>query len=279
MILPLLPLLPSIGIESTDMRSILGELPKIGKALAAYAPAAAQLIPLSGTRLGPPSPHPTKILELGINTPAMMREAKKTPNRYPAIFAKPPSTVVGPHDAIVRPVETSKLDYEVELAVVIGRKGRRIQRDRAWDHVAGLMIANDITARDVQFGELAGDALHKQNFLAKSFDTFCPSGPWLTTMDEIPDVSVLEMTLLVNGEPRQRGFVADLIWDIPTLIEYCSATMTLDVGDIILTGSPGGTGYYMKPPQFLNPGDVVRSAISGIGFLENTVVAESVQTS
>jgi 2-keto-4-pentenoate hydratase/2-oxohepta-3-ene-1,7-dioic acid hydratase in catechol pathway len=185
----------------------------------------------------------------------------------PIIFTKAPSAVVGPSDPVERHAGlTAELDYEAELAVIIGRGGRGITRARAYEHVFGYTALNDVTARDLQRD-------HKQWFLGKSLDTFCPLGPSIVTADEItPDqVPALELECRVNGELRQKARVADLIFDIPTLIETLSAGITLQPGDIIATGTPAGVGIGFAPPRFLSVGDVVEVTISRLGTLRNRI--------
>ena len=182
---------------------------------------------------------------------------------HPAVFTKPASSIVG-HGATVdlHPEATAKVDYEVELAVVIGREGRNIRREDAYAHVWGYTIINDVTARDRQ-------QRHKQWFLGKALDTFCPMGPWVTTSDEV-DPENLDLHCWVNGELRQSANTRDLIFDIPTLIATISEGMTLVPGDIISTGTPAGVGIGMDPPTFLKPGDTVSMSISGLGTLTNS---------
>jgi 2-keto-4-pentenoate hydratase/2-oxohepta-3-ene-1,7-dioic acid hydratase in catechol pathway len=183
----------------------------------------------------------------------------------PIIFSKAPCTMIGAHAAIRPPWDiTSKVDYEGELGVVIGVSGRGISRDRAYDHVWGYTVINDVTARDLQ-------AAHKQWLLGKSIDTFCPIGPWIVSADEL-DPGVLDLKCWVNDELRQDANTRDLIFDIPAIIEAISASMTLSPGDIIATGTPAGVGIGFDPPRFLKPQDRVRIAISGVGEIENTVI-------
>jgi 2-keto-4-pentenoate hydratase/2-oxohepta-3-ene-1,7-dioic acid hydratase in catechol pathway len=183
----------------------------------------------------------------------------------PIFFSKVPETVSGPGDAIpIDPTVSVAIDYEAELAVIIGRGGRGIARARALDHVWGYTIVNDVTARDLQ-------ARHRQWLLAKSQDGFCPMGPWAVTADEL-DPANTRVRCRVNGELRQDANTRDLIFDIPTLIATLSAGITLRPGDIIATGTPAGVGIGFTPPRYLVSGDVVSIEIGGIGTLENPVV-------
>ncbi len=183
----------------------------------------------------------------------------------PIIFSKAACTMIGAHSDIIVPWDlTSELDYEAELGVIIGKGGRSINAADAYDHIFGYTVINDVTARDLQ-------AQHKQWHLGKSIDTFCPIGPWIVTTDEVTPEN-LDVTCLVNGELRQSGNTRDFIFDIPSLIETTSASMTLSPGDIIATGTPAGVGIGFKPPKFLESGDVVKISISNVGTIENTVV-------
>ena len=185
---------------------------------------------------------------------------------HPALFSKLPSTVVGPGAPIeLHETITQKVDYEAELALVIGTGGRGIAREAAYEHVWGYTILNDVTARDLQRN-------HKQWFLGKSLDSFAPMGPWIVTADEV-DPTDLQVTCHVNGEPRQDACTRDLIFDIPTLIATLSAGATLEPGDVIATGTPAGVGIGLDPPTFLRPGDEVSISISGIGTLTNSCVS------
>ncbi len=179
-------------------------------------------------------------------------------------FSKVPEIVIGPGAPIPFPRGLSdQIDYEVELTVVIGRGGRAIPRERALDHVFGYTIANDVTARDLQ-------ARHKQWFVGKNIDGFCPMGPWIATADEI-DLADTTVRTWINGELRQDANTRDLIFDVPSLIETLSAGLTLKPGDLIMTGTPAGVGLGFTPPRFLRPGDRVKLEIGGIGVLENAV--------
>ena len=182
---------------------------------------------------------------------------------YPAIFTKPPSTVIATEDRVeMHPEATSQVDYEAELAVIIGRPGRNIAEAEAMAHVYGYTIINDVTARDRQKN-------HKQWFSGKALDTFCPMGPWVVTADEI-DGTNLDITCMVNGEPRQSANTSDLIFTIQNLITTLSQGMTLQPGDVIATGTPAGVGIGFDPPRFLKAGDRVEITIAGIGTLGNT---------
>jgi len=183
-------------------------------------------------------------------------------DEYPAVFIKPPTTVVGHGDTVnLHRDVTSAVDYEAELAVVIGKTGRDIAPEQAYDHIWGYTIVNDVTARDRQRN-------HKQWFLGKALDTFCPMGPWITTADEL-DPANLTVKCWVNGELRQDANTSDLIFDIPTLVATISAGLTLQPGDLIATGTPAGVGIGFNPPRFLKAGDEVSISIAGIGTLIN----------
>ena len=192
----------------------------------------------------------------------------RAPLPRPIVFGKLPECVIGPFDAVQLPATAAsvQIDYESELAVVIGRGGRDIARSRAMDHVFGYTIVNDVTARDVQMR-------HQQWDLGKSFDTFCPMGPWIVTADEMDGRATRVRGWVTpkgaSTELRQDGLTKDMIHDLPTLIETCSRGITLYPGDVIATGTPAGVGMGLKPPQWLKAGDVVRIEIDGIGVIEN----------
>jgi 2-keto-4-pentenoate hydratase/2-oxohepta-3-ene-1,7-dioic acid hydratase in catechol pathway len=191
--------------------------------------------------------------------------AKDVVPPFPVVFSKPHTSIIANGETILAEMDpTGGLDYEGELAVVIGQGGRRIAKADALRHVFGYTIVNDVTARHLQ-------KRHSQWILGKGLDTFCPMGPAILTADEVPDPTTLVLTTWVNGERRQHVTVADLIFDIPTLIEAISAAITLEPGDVIATGTPVGVGIGFNPPKFLVKGDVVRIEVSGIGVLENPV--------
>ncbi len=232
-------------------------------------------IPLTDVTLLAPIPEPRRnILCVGRNYRAHATEFQRsgvdaTQTRdevpeHPIIFTKAPSAVIGPGEPVHASLDpTGSTDYEGELGVVIGEGGRGIARADAWSAVFGYTIVNDVTARTLQ-------TRHRQWFLGKSLDSFCPMGPCLVTADEL-DVNSIGLVTRVNGEVRQDARLADLIFDIPTLIETLSATMTLEPGDIIATGTPAGVGIGFDPPRYLTPGDVVSVSIDGIGELSNPI--------
>ncbi|HZO30541.1 MAG TPA: fumarylacetoacetate hydrolase family protein [Chloroflexota bacterium] len=229
-------------------------------------------LPLSSVTLLAPIPRPRRnVFCLGLNYRAHAAEAtqfgvaQKDPE-FPIFFTKPPSTVVGPDAAIeVNTNVTREVDWEVELTVVIGPGGSDIARGAALEHVFGYTIANDVSARDLQFRHGG------QWFKGKGLDTFCPLGPWIVTADEIPDPSALDVILRVNGVEKQHSNTSKLIFDIPTTIASLSEGLTLEPGDLILTGTPEGVGFARKPPEFLKDGDVVECEVTGIGVLRNPV--------
>lgn len=187
---------------------------------------------------------------------------------HPVYFTKPPTCVVGPHARIpIFPTISESIDYEVELTAVIGKPGRNISRQNAYEHIFGYTIINDITARDVQRRHGG------QYFKGKAFDGSCPTGPWIVTADAIDDPHNLSIGLTVNGEMRQNGNTHSMIFDIPTLIASLSEGLTLEPGDLIATGTPSGVGYAMEPPRFLKDGDTVVCHVEGIGELENVMEA------
>ncbi|MGI9174295.1 MAG: fumarylacetoacetate hydrolase family protein [Rhodothermales bacterium] len=210
-------------------------------------------------RLGPPIARPSKIVCIGLNFADHAREAGAEPPKEPVIFFKATSALAGPNDDVVIPKNSTKTDWEVELGVVIGQKASYVEEADAMDHVAGYVLHNDYSERAFQI-ERGG-----QWVKGKSADTFAPLGPYLVTKDEIPDVHRLPMWLKVNGETKQDGTTADMIFGVPTLVSYLSQYMTLLPGDVISTGTPAGVGLGMKPPQYLKAGDVVELGIDGLG--------------
>jgi 2-keto-4-pentenoate hydratase/2-oxohepta-3-ene-1,7-dioic acid hydratase in catechol pathway len=231
-------------------------------------------LPLSSVKLLAPIPSPRRnIFCVGKNYRDHAREFAGSGyeagavkgaeiDEYPAVFTKPASTVVGPGATVsLHKHVTSAVDYEVELTLVIGKAGRDIPKDKAFDHIWGYTIINDVTARDRQRN-------HKQWFLGKALDTFCPMGPWITTADEV-DAENLDVKCWVNGELRQNANTRDLIFDIRTLVSTISSGLTLVPGDLIATGTPAGVGLGFDPPKFLEAGDEVSMSITGLGTLTN----------
>ncbi len=210
-------------------------------------------------RLGPPVGRPSKIVCIGLNYPDHARETGQALPAEPVIFFKATTALSGPNDDVIIPKGSSKTDWEVELAVVIGRRASYVEKDAALQHVAGYVLHNDYSERAFQL-ERGG-----QWVKGKSCDTFAPLGPFLATPDEIPDVHNLRMWLKVNDETKQSGSTKDLVFDVPTLVSYISQFMTLLPGDVISTGTPAGVGLGQKPPRFLVAGDVVELGIEGLG--------------
>jgi 2-keto-4-pentenoate hydratase/2-oxohepta-3-ene-1,7-dioic acid hydratase in catechol pathway len=208
--------------------------------------------------------HAKEFAQSGFDTSAVQGEQAPS---FPVIFTKAPSTVIADGVQVSSFADlTQQLDYEAELAVIIGRPGRGISKADALDHVWGYTIVNDVTARDLQ-------QKHRQWFLGKSLDTFCPMGPWIVTADEVDDPADLGVKCWINGELRQNANTRDLIFDIPTIIETISMGITLLPGDVIATGTPAGVGIGFKPPKFLKPGDLMKISIDKLGTLANTVAA------
>ncbi len=227
----------------------------------------ADSIPLSGVKLLAPIPHtPKNIMCVGLNYLEHIEESQSASARpdVPVFFTKPPTAIAPPESEIPYPTATRELDYEVELAVVIGRRGKNIPRDEALDYVFGYTIINDITARDLQ-------RKHGQWFKGKSLDLTCPMGPWIVTTDEIPDPGELDIISRVNGEVRQQSNTRHMIFDVAEIISSLSAGMTLEPGDVIATGTPSGVGMGFSPPRYLQVGDTVECEVQGIGVLRNTI--------
>ncbi|WP_156288388.1 fumarylacetoacetate hydrolase family protein [Oceanobacillus salinisoli] len=215
--------------------------------------------------LGTPISNPSKVICVGKNYADHAAEMNSDVPEFPVLFAKFSNAIIGPEDDIEKSKETNKLDYEVELGVVIGKEASNVSRDDAYDYIAGYTIGNDISARDLQ--------MRTQQWLqGKTLDRSTPIGPWVVTKEEVPDPSSLSIRSYVNDEERQSSHTSKLIFDIPFLMEYISSKITLVPGDIILTGTPDGVGLAMDPPQFLNDGDLVTLEIENVGRMENKVV-------
>lgn len=216
-------------------------------------------------RILAPIPRPGKILCSGINYRSHKDEnPNATMPSEPFFFSKVPSCVIGPGEAIVKPNQTTQLDYEVEFAVVIGRVMKATRESDVMACIAGYTILHDVSARDVQFKD-------NQITLGKNFDTFCPMGPCLVTRDELPEPPRVKLRSFINGKLMQDGTTADWIFPLPKLLSFLSGVMTLEPGDVVSTGTPAGVGVFRKPPVFLRPGDVARLEIENIGILENPV--------
>ncbi len=222
-------------------------------------------------RLGPPICRPSKIVCIGLNYRDHAAETGAEIPKEPVIFFKATTSVVGPNDALVIPRNATKVDWEVELALVVGKTALYVPKNEALDYVAGYVLHNDYSERSFQL-EREG-----QWVKGKSADTFAPLGPFLASPDEIPDPSNLKMWLKVNGEIRQNSSTANMIFDVATLLSYVSGFMTLLPGDVISTGTPAGVGLGMTPPQYLKSGDVVELGIEGLGESRQRVVNLSEQ--
>jgi len=218
-------------------------------------------------RLGSPVAKPSKIICLGKNYAEHAKEGGFEKPEVPIMFSKAPNTLNGPNDPITMPQSSRQVDWEVELALIVGKEGKRIKAEQAFYYIAGVCVMNDVSGRDAQFSD-------GQWFRGKSFDTFAPLGPSLVTLDEIRDVNNLDLTAIVNGAVMQEGNTGDLIFSIPYLMAYISRDMTLLPGDIISTGTSSGVGIFRDPPVVLKPGDMVECRIEGIGSIVNTVVAD-----
>lgn len=254
----------SLGLDLPDVRSVIAAQREIAAAMRAAEPDVA-----ADAEFACPVVRPGKVMGIGLNYLAHIAEVGKPAPTEPLVFTKATSALNGPYDPIELPGDlTAELDYECELAVVIGTPTRRADRGQALAAVFGYCVANDVSARDLQ-------RRMPQIFLSKSLDTFCPIGPWITTADSVRDPLGLGIRTFVNGEQRQGSSTSDMLFDIADLIVRLSATMTLEPGDVILTGTPAGVASGGKPPVWLRPGDVVRCEIDELGALENVVVDAS----
>jgi len=234
---------------ATHARGLVGESPSEGNQ--------SMLWSIHGVRVLPPVSCPPKIVCVGLNYRDHAEEAHVPIPDRPILFSKPSTAIIGPDDSIIYPKISTQVDHEVELGVIIGKRGKDVPESEAFDHVAGYTVFNDISARDIQFAD-------KQWFRGKSFDTFAPTGPCLVLKDQLGDPHHLKMELRVNGETRQNSTTANMVFGIPQLVAFISKVMTIQSGDIIATGTPAGVG----PMQ---PGDRVDVQIEGIGTLSNFV--------
>jgi len=218
-------------------------------------------------RIGAPVVGVSKMICVGLNYTDHAAESGLEIPKWPVIFMKATTAIVGAYDDIVIPSGAEKTDWEVELGVVIGETARNVPRDKVYDHIAGYLVVNDVSERQFQF-DYGG-----QWVKGKSCDTFGPIGPWLVTRDEVPNVSSLSMWLTVNGRSFQNGNTNSMVFDVTYLISHISRFMTLLPGDLVSTGTPAGVGLGQKPPVYLSPGDVVESGIEGLGWQRQHVIA------
>jgi len=277
-IIPLSLLTTRLGLPSLDTNTLLAFLPYLQRLIEEVMDECGPGIDAKTVRLGPPVPRPEKIVVAGGNYRSHVDEAmgkKDAPiPSEPLIIFKPSNTVIGPHDNLVRPAQSHQLDYETEIAVVIGRGGRQISRENAYQHIAGYMIGNDVTARDLAFKDMHLHPMYSQITRAKGIPTGAPIGPWIATKDEIPDPHKLRLRCWVNGELRQDGVSSEMIVDIPGLIEDFSKVLEFSPGDVIFTGTTTGCGAFQKPPKYLFAGDVLRLEITGLGVMETPIADE-----
>jgi 2-keto-4-pentenoate hydratase/2-oxohepta-3-ene-1,7-dioic acid hydratase in catechol pathway len=238
----------------------------VRRAAAGVGPDQGPGMDLDSLDLAPPVTHPRSIVCVGRNYRAHIEEGDAPVPEFPVLFSKFANTLVGDREPVIRHAMTTQLDYEGELAVVIGRRASRVVVEDAMAHVAGYTILNDISARDLQLGDV-------QWIRGKSLDTFCPLGPVFVSADEVADVGALRIETRVNGELRQDAPVSDMIFSIPELIAFITQGITLVPGDIVATGTPAGTGYGMNPRTWLLPGDLVEITIPGLGTLHSTIEA------
>lgn len=235
-------------------------------ALAASDPA--KDLPVSAVTLLAPIPRPGKIICIGLNYRDHAAESNMAIPEYPTVFGKYANTIIGPGQAIQLPRLTNQVDYEAELAFIIGKPARHVPEAEALDYIAGYAPFNDVSARDYQMRT-------SQWTMGKTFDTFGPLGPALVTADEVPDPGALDISLTLDGEVLQQSNTRHLIFSIPFLLAYLSGVMTLEPGDIVSTGTPAGVGFARKPPRYMRAGETVSVTISGLGTLTNPVVAEA----
>jgi 2-keto-4-pentenoate hydratase/2-oxohepta-3-ene-1,7-dioic acid hydratase in catechol pathway len=240
-------------------------------ALAARAATSAPRLKLSEVRLIAPVPKPGKILGIGLNYRDHARETGREAPSTQMWFNKQQTSVHDPFAPILMPAVSSALDYEVELVVVIGRRGRHVPRARAHEIIGGYMVGNDVSVRDWQRAT-------PTMIMGKGFDTHAPAGPWITTPDEAGDVTDMRLRCFVNGEKRQDGVAGDMVFDIPAQIEHLTKAFTLEPGDLIFTGTPAGVGVARTPPNFLKVGDTVRMEIDRLGAIEAVIARESAGT-
>lgn len=230
--------------------------------------AAGVIYGLDEVELASPVTNPGKIVCVGANYYDLLEEMGIPPTPYPRIFAKFTNALCGPYDHIIHPAATECLDYEAELAFIVGKTARRVSKEDAFDYIAGYTVFNDVSARDLQ-------AIDKQFLRAKTFDSFAPCGPFLVTKDEVPDPGNLDVKLWVNGDLRQNSNTSKMVFGVPEILSFISHAFTLEPGDIIATGTPGGLGRDRKPPVYMKVGDICAAEFESVGRIENRVVPES----
>jgi 2-keto-4-pentenoate hydratase/2-oxohepta-3-ene-1,7-dioic acid hydratase in catechol pathway len=255
-----------IDLGPIPLQAILASSDQMGR-VRALEERPPQGCPLEGLNVRAPIVRPGKVLALGLNYRDHAAESGSPVPAEPVVFCKVSSSVIGPGAPIRLPEASQKVDYEVELAVVIGREAKGVPAERALECVAGYTVLNDVSARDYQREKPGG-----QWTLAKSFDTFCPMGPWLVTPDEVGDPQELKLQCVVSGQTMQSSNTAQMIFSVADIIEYLSRVLTLEPGDVVATGTPPGVGFARKPPRFLRAGDVVECTVENIGTLANPVV-------
>lgn len=256
------------GSLPSSVRALLDGGPELlKKAGAASARPGAIAIPVQGAKLLPPVPDPAKIVCIGLNYRDHAAESGSPIPKDPVLFSKYATALIGPGEAIVLPPESQEVDFEAELVIVLGKKGRRVTREQAGAYIAGYTIGHDVSARDWQ---LKKDG--KQWMVGKTFDTFAPCGPELVTPDEVGDPHDLGIRLRLNGETMQNSTTKQMIFSAAELVAYLSIVFTLQPGDLIYTGTPPGVGMARKPPRYLKGGDVAEVEIDKLGVLRNPVV-------
>jgi ureidoglycolate lyase len=251
-----------------DMIALIGDWDAYREAAKRVEKMGERPLDLDRVRLHAPVLRPSKILAIGLNYDDHIAESGMETPKHQLWFSKQPNTITGPYDGVQIPLVSSNIDYEVELVAVIGKRGRHIRVENAPDHVFGYCVGNDVSVRDWQM-------MTPQWMLGKSFDTHGPIGPFITTADAVGDPHRLKIRSIVNGEVRQSSDTRHLVFNVWDQISYLSQAMTLEPGDLLFTGTPGGVGFAMKPPRFLASGDVVRCEIEELGAIENTLVAEA----
>src|SRR4051794_30046829 len=228
----------------------------------------AAVVPLSDIRLLAPVPRPGKLICIGLNYKDHAAESKMTPPTVPVTFSKYVTAVTHPASPVYLPAASQQVDYEAELAVVIGRRAKHVPRERAYEYVLGYTNLNDVSARDLQFAD-------KQWQRGKSCDSFAPMGPAIVTRDEVPDPHALRIRLRLNGKVMQDSSTSQLIFGVDQLIAFLTETVTLEPGDVIATGTPSGVGFARTPPVYLKPGDIMEVEVEGLGVLSNPVLADT----